>query len=719
MDDVITTVDSKKPGDKVTVELLRGQKQRTVTVTLGNRPANAASSFQAGRSSSPQRARQAPTAPVGSGRGRRSVYDCARGPMATRVKICGITRLEDAELAVGARRLGDRDDAWPRAARARCDPETAAADRDRAAAPRRGRRRVRQRAARRRGRDGRERRSRCSSSTATRARRTATRRARRTGPEGDEGRPRVRDAVDVRELVGATAPTSTCSTRTSRARRAAPASASTGSSLPSHPGRAAAGALRRARRRRTSPRRSRSRSRSRSTSRAASRPSPGARTRRSCAAFFEAVERSGGARLMAAATDRLEQRFGPLRGPLRAGDADAGARRARGGVARGARRSRLPRAARRAARATYVGRPTPLYEAERLSERVGSRGVPQARGPAPHRRAQDQQRARPGAAGPADGQAAGDRRDRRRAARRRDGDGLRAARPRVRRLHGHRGHAPPAAERRAHGAARRATSSRSRPGARTLKEAVSAAIRDWVANVETTHYVIGSAVGPAPYPGARARPPARDRRRGARAGARGGRERFPIAVIACVGGGSNAIGTFTAFLDDDDVELIGVEAGGRGTRQRPPRRVARGGRRGRAARRALRRSSRTTTARSSRPTRSRPGLDYPGVGPEHAQLRDAGRVRYESVTDDQALRRLPRSSRGWRGSSRRSSPRTRSRGCSAERPPAASDDASVRSAAAATRTSPRCSPQGQRVSRALAARADRAGLRRARAAARR
>ena len=103
----------------------------------------------------------------------------------------------------------------------------------------------------------------------------------------------------------------------------------------------------------------------------------------------------------------------------------------------------------------YVGRPTPLYLAERLSERVGRRGLSEARGPRPHRRPQDQQRGRPGAAGPADGQAAGDRRDRRRAARRRHGDRLRAARPRMRRLHGHRGHPPPGAQRRADAAARR------------------------------------------------------------------------------------------------------------------------------------------------------------------------------------------------------------------------------------------------------------------------
>src|SRR5204862_63716 len=98
-------------------------------------------------------------------------------------------------------------------------------------------------------------------------------------------------------------------------------------------------------------------------------------------------------------------------------------------------------------------------------------------------------------------------------------------------------------------------------GARTLKEAVSAAIRDWVTNVRTTHYIIGSAVGPAPYPAL-----VRDLQRvigdEARDQALAAEHELPARVIACVGGGSNAIGTFTAFLEDDSVELIGVAAGG-------------------------------------------------------------------------------------------------------------------------------------------------------------
>ena len=148
----------------------------------------------------------------------------------------------------------------------------------------------------------------------------------------------------------------------------------------------------------------------------------------------------------------------------------------------------------------FAGRPTPLYHA---AAALGGRrppDLPQARGPPPHGRAQDQQRARPVPARQAHGQAADHRRDRRRPARRRHGDRVRAARPRVRRLHGHRGHAPPAAQRAADGAARARRSRPSTRAPRTLKEAMSAAIRDWVTNVGDTHYVIGSCVGPAPFP---------------------------------------------------------------------------------------------------------------------------------------------------------------------------------------------------------------------------
>ena len=156
-------------------------------------------------------------------------------------------------------------------------------------------------------------------------------------------------------------------------------------------------------------------------------------------------------------------------------------------------------------------------------------------------------------------------------------------------------------------------------GSGTLKDATSEAIRDWVTNVETTHYVIGSAVGPAPYP---AIVRALQRRIGdeARAELLERTGRLPSRVIACVGGGSNAIGMFAAFIDDAEVELIGVEAAGEGLdsgRHGAPLTV--GGRAG-----VLHGSLSA-------------GLDYPGSGPEHAHLRDTGRARYEAVTDEQAV----------------------------------------------------------------------------------
>ncbi|MGE0354036.1 MAG: tryptophan synthase subunit beta [Gemmatimonadales bacterium] len=172
-------------------------------------------------------------------------------------------------------------------------------------------------------------------------------------------------------------------------------------------------------------------------------------------------------------------------------------------------------------------------------------------------------------------------------------------------------------------------------GTRTLKDATNEALRDWVTNVPSTHYILGSVVGPDPFPrlvrdfqsviGSEARGQILER-----AG------HLPRAVVACVGGGSNAIGMFSAFLDDAEVELVGVEAAGEGL---------------------------ATGRHSATLTRGRPGvlhgclsyllqdddgqvqpahsvsagLDYPGVGPEHSRLRDTGRVRYDTVTDQEAL----------------------------------------------------------------------------------
>jgi tryptophan synthase beta chain len=172
-------------------------------------------------------------------------------------------------------------------------------------------------------------------------------------------------------------------------------------------------------------------------------------------------------------------------------------------------------------------------------------------------------------------------------------------------------------------------------GARTLKEAVSAAIRDWVTNVADTHYVIGSAVGPAPYPAL-----VRDLQRvigdEARAQALAIEGGLPQRVIACVGGGSNAIGTFVPFLEDEGVELIGIEAGGEGLDSGRHGASLTAGRTG-VLHGALSSVLADDDGQILEAHSVSAGLDYPGVGPEHAYLRDLGRVRYEAVTDAEAL----------------------------------------------------------------------------------
>jgi tryptophan synthase beta chain len=173
-------------------------------------------------------------------------------------------------------------------------------------------------------------------------------------------------------------------------------------------------------------------------------------------------------------------------------------------------------------------------------------------------------------------------------------------------------------------------------GARTLKEAVSAAIRDWVASVDSTHYIIGSCVGPAPYP-ALVRELQRVIGDEARAQVLERAGRLPHRVIACVGGGSNAIGMFTPFIGDADVELVGVEAAGDGIetgRHGAPLTAAGlpGVLHGAYSAIMQDEDGQILEAHSISA-----GLDYPGSGPEHAWLRDSGRARYVAVTDDQAL----------------------------------------------------------------------------------
>jgi tryptophan synthase beta chain len=180
-------------------------------------------------------------------------------------------------------------------------------------------------------------------------------------------------------------------------------------------------------------------------------------------------------------------------------------------------------------------------------------------------------------------------------------------------------------------------------GTRTLKDATNEALRDWVTNVASTHYILGSVVGPDPYPrmvrdfqaviGREAR-----QQVVARCG------RLPRTVVACVGGGSNAIGIFSGFLDDAEVELVGIEAAGEGLAT------------GRHAATLLAGSPGVLHGSLSyllqdadgqiAPAHSvSAGLDYPGVGPEHSWLHDAGRVEYDAVTDREALQAFARMSR--------------------------------------------------------------------------
>jgi len=172
-------------------------------------------------------------------------------------------------------------------------------------------------------------------------------------------------------------------------------------------------------------------------------------------------------------------------------------------------------------------------------------------------------------------------------------------------------------------------------GTRTLKDATTEAIRDWVTNVDDTHYIIGSVVGPAPYPrmvrefqaviGREARRQMIERTGG-----------LPHTVVACVGGGSNAMGIFAGFVDDADVELVGVEAAGDGLdTERHSASLSRG------TPGVLHGSLSyllQDAAGQVHPAHSiSAGLDYPGVGPEHAYLKDSGRATYVAVTDQDAL----------------------------------------------------------------------------------
>ena len=172
-------------------------------------------------------------------------------------------------------------------------------------------------------------------------------------------------------------------------------------------------------------------------------------------------------------------------------------------------------------------------------------------------------------------------------------------------------------------------------GARTLKDAINEAIRDWVTNVETTHYLIGSAVGPHPYPEM-----VRDFQcvigREARAQLLAAEGRLPDYVVACVGGGSNAIGAFHPFLPDESVQLLGLEAGGKGLATGEHSATLTAGRPG-VLHGAMSYLLQDADGQVTPAHSISAGLDYPGVGPEHSYLKDSGRARYREVTDPQAL----------------------------------------------------------------------------------
>lgn len=174
-------------------------------------------------------------------------------------------------------------------------------------------------------------------------------------------------------------------------------------------------------------------------------------------------------------------------------------------------------------------------------------------------------------------------------------------------------------------------------GSRTLKDATNEAMRDWMESVEHTHYILGSVVGPHPFPlivrdfqsviGKEAKEQFRDSLDG---------ESLPDAIIACVGGGSNAAGIFAPFVDDESVRLIGVEAGGRsrslGEHAAPLSFGAPGVLHGSMSYVLQDEHGQTAPVHSCSA-----GLDYPGVGPEHSYWKDTGRVEYCSVTDAEAL----------------------------------------------------------------------------------
>ena len=368
------------------------------------------------------------------------------------------------------------------------------------------------------------------------------------------------------------------------------------------------------------------------------------------------------------------QTFGAYGGRYVPGDADPGARRARRPAGRAARGRRASSRSSHELRTNYAGRPTPLTRAERFAPdkriylkredllHTGAHKLNNALGQAVLAQRLGKQRivAETGAGQHGVATATVCARFGLECVVYMGAEDMRRQAPNVERM-------------RLLGAEVRAVEF----GTRTLKEATSEAIRDWITNVETTHYLIGSCVGPAPYPEL-VRELQRVIGREAREQILAAEGRLPEAVIACVGGGSNAIGMFYGFVDDEDVRLVGVEAAGAASLGTRPRR--------RAPRRTL-----VGARRRGRPDRRRPlDLGRPRLSRRRPRARRAARHRPRRVPRRApTTRRSPRStaSRRPRGSSPRSRARTRSRA----RSTSTRSSSSSASPAAATRISPRCS----------------------------
>jgi tryptophan synthase beta chain len=173
-------------------------------------------------------------------------------------------------------------------------------------------------------------------------------------------------------------------------------------------------------------------------------------------------------------------------------------------------------------------------------------------------------------------------------------------------------------------------------GSKTLKDATNEALRDWIGHPRDTHYLIGSAVGPHPFPDMVARFQAVIGREIRQQFKEHSGNELPDAVIACVGGGSNAIGAFGEFLEEPEVQLFGVEAGGKGVETGETAATTAVGRAGilHGSRSLL---MQTEDGQVEEAHSVSAGLDYPGIGPQHAHLFSTGRVRYLNVTDDEAL----------------------------------------------------------------------------------